>query len=89
MRQTQINTLVNQQPLESQEELEATLTQEHLKSAIRALHEKLKFYQNIDQEKEESEFRVRELQGAREELAQQIQETAERAQEDTEKSVKY
>lgn len=69
--------------------LEAQLYQDNLKSAIRALNEKLKFYENVERDKDIIQTQFSKADEARDELRNNIKENAERIKEDTEKSNKY
>ena len=71
------------------EVLEAQLYQDNLKSAIRALNEKLKFYENVERDKDIIQTQFSKADEARDELRNNIKENAERIKEDTEKSNKY
>jgi chromosome segregation ATPase len=65
------------------------LASDHLKSAICALNEKLKFYENIEQERDNAREEVEQTDLARKELRSNILETAERINEEKEKNIKY
>ena len=69
--------------------LEAQLYQDNLKSAIRALNEKLKFYENVERDKDIIQTQFSKADEARDELRNNIKENAESIKEDTEKSNKY
>lgn len=56
-----------------------------MQTAIKALNEKLKFYENIEQEKEIVSEQLRQTEQARGELRDNIRETAERISEDKDK----
>lgn len=71
------------------EEYEQRLDHDHLKSAITALNEKLKFYENIEQEKNLVRDQLDQSEVAREELRNNIRETAERIKEEKDKNFKY
>ena len=60
-----------------------------MKSAIRALNEKLKFYENIEKEKDIVTDQLEQSDLAREELRNNIRETAERIKDDKDKSNQY
>jgi len=68
---------------------EQKLDHDHLKSAITALNEKLKFYENIEQEKNIARGQYEQADVAREELRNNIRETAERIKEEKDKNYKY
>lgn len=71
------------------EAFEQKLDHDHLKSAITALNEKLKFYENIEQEKNIVKDQLDQSNLAREELRNNIRETAERIKEEKDKNFKY
>lgn len=71
------------------EAFEQKLDHDHLKSAITALNEKLKFYENIEQEKNIVKDQLDQSDLAREELRNNIRETAERIKEEKDKNFKY
>jgi hypothetical protein len=60
-----------------------------LKSALCALNEKLKFYENIEQERDNTRDELEQADIARTELRSNIRETAERIREEKDKNVKY
>lgn len=65
------------------------MNQDNLRSAITALNEKLKFYENIDQERSVLKDLLDQSDQARDELRNNITETAERINEEKEKNIKY
>ncbi len=71
------------------EEYEEKLNHDHLKSAITALNEKLKFYENVDQERSNLQQQLEETSQARDELRNSIKETSEIIQEEKDKNVRY
>ena len=71
------------------EDYESRLDHDHLSSAITALNEKLKFYENIEQEKDLAVGQLEQSDVAREELRNNIRETAERIKEEKDKNFKY
>jgi DNA anti-recombination protein RmuC len=68
---------------------EEKLNTDHLRSAITALNEKLKFYENIEQERLNLKEQLDESDEAREELRNNIRENAERIKEEKDKNIKY
>ncbi len=73
----------------SLEQYEEKMNHDHLKSAITALNEKLKFFENIDQERQVVKDQYEQCDQARDELRNNIRETAERVREEKEKNIKY
>ncbi len=73
----------------SLEQYEEKMNHDHLKSAITALNEKLKFFENIDQERQVVKEQYEQCDQARDELRNNIRETAERVREEKEKNIKY
>ena len=71
------------------EQIEDKLNHDNLKSAIRALNEKLKFYENIETDKNIVQDELEQSDVARQELRSNIKETAERIKDDKDKSNKY
>ena len=71
------------------EAFEEKLNTDHLKSAITALNEKLKFYENIEQERQNLQEQLDQSDQARDELRNNIRENAERIKEEKEKNIKY
>mmetsp|Transcript_3404 Transcript_3404/g.2370 ORF Transcript_3404/g.2370 Transcript_3404/m.2370 type:complete len:130 (+) Transcript_3404:522-911(+) len=69
--------------------MEEKLSLDHLKSAIKALNEKLKFFENVDEAKELLQDQLQQSDLARAELRANIKETAERVKEEKDKSTKY
>jgi len=65
------------------------LSHDHLKNAIKALNEKLKFFENIEQEKEIVRDQLEQSDAGRSELRNNIRENAERIKEDKVKTTKY
>ncbi len=68
---------------------EAQLSVEHLRSAIRALNEKLKLLENVDEDRHILGDQLEQSDLARSELRSNIRETAERIKDEKEKSNKY
>ena len=62
---------------------------EHLQTAIKALNEKLKFYSNIENEKDLALSQLAQTEQARGELRETIRETAARIAEDKDKFGAY
>jgi hypothetical protein len=60
-----------------------------LKNAIRALNEKLKYFENIDTEKDIVKEQLEQSDLARSELRNNIKENAERIKEEKDKCTKY
>jgi uncharacterized protein YlxW (UPF0749 family) len=71
------------------EQYEERLNHDHLRSAITALNEKLKFYENVDSERLIIKEQLEQAEQAREELASNIKETAERIKDEKDKNIKY
>ena len=65
------------------------MSHDHLKNAIKALNEKLKFFENIEQEKEIVRDQLEQSDAGRSELRNNIRENAERIKEEKVKSTKY
>lgn len=62
---------------------------EHLKSAMHALNEKLKYYENVDQEKQSVSEQLHQNEKGREELRLTLMEAAEKVKEEQDKNFKY
>ena len=62
---------------------------EHLKSAMHALNEKLKYYENVDQEKQSVSEQLHQNEKGREELRVTLMEAAEKVKEEQDKNFKY
>ena len=62
---------------------------EHLKSAMHALNEKLKYYENVDQEKQSLSEQLHQNEKGREELRLTLMEAAEKVKEEQDKNFKY
>jgi len=71
------------------EQFEQKLASDHLKSALCALNEKLKYYENIEQERDQAYEDLESVDLARNELRSNIKETADRIKEEKDKNVKY
>lgn len=71
------------------EAFEEKLNTDHLRSAITALNEKLKYYENVEQERQNLKEQLDQSDQAREELRSNIRENAERIKEEKEKNIKY
>lgn len=62
---------------------------EHLKSAMHALNEKLKYYENVDSEKQSVSEQLYQNEKGREELRVTLMEAAEKVKEEQDKNFKY
>ena len=65
------------------------MNHDHLRSAITALNEKLKYYENVEREREAAAEQLKQAEIAREEMRANVRETAERVSEEREKNAKY
>lgn len=73
------------------EEFESRLAghDEHLRSAMNALNEKLKFYENVELEKSQLGEQLGHSERGREELRRALSEAADRVKEEQDKNFKY
>lgn len=73
------------------EEFESRLAghDEHLRSAMNALNEKLKFYENVELEKAQLGEQLGHSERGREELRRALSEAADRVKEEQDKNFKY